>query len=136
MAIDVNSAKYTATKLIKKVSPFASPHVDSLKVVNQKFYEQIISPRTLKIETHKLESPLCVHAEFSSRTSSQNGTKFEIYKLPEETIKVLKNRYGEIIKFKSSMDCHNFSPEWTYKNVKEAMAEKLRAFLKWEHSYN
>ena len=130
MTININEAKYSAYTLVKKMSSFASPHVDGLKITNQKLYEQIVDPRTLKIEIHKIESPLGIHAEFSSRTSKQNGNKFEIYKLPEETIKVLKNRFGEIIKFKSSVVSHNFSPEWTYKNVKETMAEKLRVFLR------
>lgn len=129
MAIDVNNVRNTATKLVKKTSSFASPYVDGLKITNQKFYEQGIN-QTLqpRLETHRLESKDGIHAEFSSRTSK--NYKFEVYKLPEETIKILKNRFGEIIRFKSTMDCHNKQAEWTYRNVKETMAEKLRAFLR------
>ena len=130
MAIDINSVRYTAVTLIKKSSTFASPRIDGLKLTNTKFYEQYPDPRTLKIETHRIESPAGIHIEFSSRKNLQNGNMFEVYKFPEETIKILKNRFGEILKFKSSLDCHNLNPEWTYKNAKESMAEKFKRFLK------
>lgn len=130
MAIDINDARYTAVKLIKKSSTFASPRIDGLKMTNTKFYEQYSDPRTLKIETHKIENEKGVEIEFSSRKNLQNGNMFEIYKFPEETIKILKNRFGEILKFKSTIDCHNENAEWTYKQAKESIAGKFRNFLK------
>lgn len=126
MAIGLNLAEKTAQPLLKKCTTFNSPNLTNYKMVNTKYYSK--TPLNPNIETNKFVTPEGINTEFSSKTF-QNGYKFEIYRLPDEVIKVLKNKFGEIKAFKSSIEQHNQNPARSYENVKDAMRSKTHNFL-------
>lgn len=128
MAIGLNLAEPTASKIIKKVSKFSSPDVDDFKMIHSKYYHPDKSPLNPEIETLQFTNSDKVQTEFSSR-KFQNGCRFEVYKLPDEIIKVFKNKFGEIKAFKSSIEQHNQTPSRTYENVKDAMRAQTHNFL-------
>lgn len=126
MTITLNTINQTAGKLLKQTTIFNSPHIDTLKMVNNKYYSK--TPLNPEIETHKIMSPKGIHSEFSSKTFT-NGSKFEVYRLSDEIIKVAKNRFGEIKAFKSNIKQHNLDPMRIYENVKKAMHSQIHNFL-------
>lgn len=81
-----------------------------------------------KIESHKFSTRDGIKCEFSTK-SFQDGSKLDVFRLPDEIIKVVKNRFGEIKAFKSSIEQHNSNPEKTYEKAKEVISAKTRNFL-------
>ena len=113
-------------KLISKAVTFNSPRTYSSKLINSKYYtENALAP---KIETSQIISSKGKNIEFSIK-KFDNGEKFELYKLPDEIIKVIKNKFGEIKAFKSSIEQHNENPYKTYENAKESMNAQIKNFL-------
>ena len=86
------------------------------------------SPLMPKIESHKFSTRDGIKCEFSTK-SFQDGSKLDVFRLPDEIIKVVKNRFGEIKAFKSSIEQHNSNPEKTYEKAKEVISAKTRNFL-------
>lgn len=113
-------------KLISKSVTFNSPKVDGLKMINEKLYPK--TPLNPRIETHKIINPNGNSTEFISK-KFDNGGRFELYRFPDEVIKLIKNKYGELKSFKSSIAQHNEKPQRTYEKAKSAMEEHLKGFL-------
>lgn len=113
-------------KLISKAVTFNSPKTYNSRLINSKYYTT--SPLNPKIETNKIINSNGKNIEFSIR-KFDNGKKFELYKLPDEVIKVIKNKFGEIKAFKSSIDQHNENPYKTYENAKASMNAQIKSFL-------
>lgn len=128
MAIGLNINGQTASKLIKKSSEFASPKFDGLKMIHSHYHKPNKSPLNPEIETLQFINNEKIQSEFSTR-KFQNGDRFEVYRLPDEVIKVLKNKFGEIKAFKSSIAQHNHKPAIAYENAKNAMRSKTHNFL-------
>ena len=109
-------------KLIKKVATFKSPYNPRIRMENSRYYTS--SPLNPTIETTKIFDNKNIYAEYN-RKKLENGYIFESYKLPDEILKVLKNRFGEIKGLKSSIKQHNSAPEQTYEKVKNAMQSNI-----------
>lgn len=124
----LNIAQKTAETLAQKSVTFVSPRVPDLKLVNTKYYNNSGSLFNPNIETFTIKNGSGAITEFSSKRFS-DGSRFEIYKLPDEIIKVLKNRFGEIKAFKSTIEQHNSQPEEIYENVKNTMRSKTHNFF-------
>ena len=124
----LNIAQKTAETLAQKSVTFVSPRVPDLKLVNTKYYNNSGSLFNPNIETFTIKNGSGAITEFSSKRFS-DGSRFEIYKLPDEIIKVLKNRFGEIKGFKSTVEQHNRQPEEIYENVKNTMRSKTHNFF-------
>lgn len=124
----LNIAKKTAETLSKKSVAFISPRVPDLKLVNTKYYNNSGSLFNPNIETFTITNGSGAITEFSSKRFN-DGSRFEIYKLPDEIVKVLKNRFGEIKAFKSTVEQHNRQPEEIYENVKNTMRSKTHNFF-------
>ncbi len=124
----LNIAQKTAETLAQKSVTFVSPRVPDLKLVNTKYYNNSGSLFNPNIETFTIKNGSGAITEFSSKRFS-DGSRFEIYKLPDEIIKVLKNRFGEIKAFKSTVEQHNRQPEEIYENVKNTMRSKTHNFF-------
>jgi len=121
MAIRLN-----AQILNKKVAQFNSPRVDGLKMINTRYY--IKNPLRPVIESHQFINNGKINAEFSSKTLS-NGDKFEVYRTPEETVKLIQDKLGKIKAFKSSIDIHNQIPGEICEKMKESFTHKTHNFL-------
>lgn len=124
----LNIAQKTAETLAQKSVTFVSPRVPDLKLVNTKYYNNSGSLFNPNIETFTIKNGSGAITEFSSKRFS-DGSRFEIYKLPDEIIKVLKNKFGEIKAFKSTVEQHNRQPEEIYENVKNTMRSKTHNFF-------
>ena len=124
----LNITEKTAQNLAKKSVTFVSPRVHGLKMVNAKYYNTSGNLLNPNIETFTINNRDGVISEFSSKRF-QDGSKFEIYRLPDEIIKVFKNKFGEIKAFKSSIEQHNTQPESIYENVKNTMRSKTHNFF-------
>ncbi len=118
--------KLNAQILNKKVTIFDSPRVDGLKMINTKYYDK--SPLRPIIESHQFINNGKINAEFSSKTLS-NGDKFEVYRTPEEIVKLIQYRFGGIKAFKSSIDIHNQTPEKIRNKMKDSFTNKTHNFL-------
>ncbi len=124
----LNIAQKTAETLAQKSVTFVSPRVPDLKLVNTKYYNNSGSLFNPNIETFTIKNGSGAITEFSSKRFN-DGSRFEIYKLPDEIVKVLKNRFGEIKAFKSTVEQHNRQPEEIYENVKNTMRSKTHNFF-------
>ncbi len=124
----LNIAQKTAETLAQKSVTFVSPRVPDLKLVNTKYYNNSGSLFNPNIETFTIKNGSGAITEFSSKRFD-DGSKFEIYKLPDEIIKIFKNRFGEIKAFKSTVEQHNRQPEEIYENVKNTMRSKTHNFF-------
>lgn len=124
----LNIAQKTAETLAQKSVTFVSPRVPDLKLVNTKYYNNSGSLFNPNIETFTIKNGSGAITEFSSKRFN-DGSRFEIYKLPDEIIKVLKNKFGEIKAFKSTVEQHNRQPEEIYENVKNTMSSKTHNFF-------
>ena len=113
-------------KLISKSVTFNSPRNTGSRMINTKYYtNSLLNPR---IETHLILNKNSNKIEFSSK-KFDNGDKFELYKLPDRMIKIVKNQFGEIKAFKSSISQHNENPMRTSENAKSIIASQTRNFL-------
>lgn len=126
MAIGLNITEKTAGVLLKQAVPFNSPEISGLRMINTKYYKT--TPRNPRIETNQIIGKNGNPIEFSIK-KFDNGDKFELYKLPDEVIKILKNKFGEIKAFKSSIKQHNDNPQKTYENAKLSMRSQVCNFL-------
>ena len=115
-----------AVQLLKKSIEFNSSRTPGYRMTNTKYYTK--SPLMPKIESHKFSTRDGIKCEFSTK-SFQDGSKLDVFRLPDEIIKVVKNRFGEIKAFKSSIEQHNSNPEKTYEKAKEVISAKTRNFL-------
>ncbi len=115
------------TPLTKHVSSFTSPYINGAKMINTRYYEP--NRQFSKIESHEITYPNGANTSFTTKTFS-NGNKLEVYRLPDEIVKVLKNRFGEVLGFKSSIKQHNIEPERTYENIKNVVHERTINFLR------
>ncbi len=115
-----------AVPLLKKSVEFNSSRTPGYRMTNTKYYTK--SPLMPKIESHKFSTRDGIKCEFSTK-SFQDGSKLDVFRLPDEIIKVVKNRFGEIKAFKSSIEQHNSNPEKTYEKAKEVISAKTRNFL-------
>ncbi|HIS83234.1 hypothetical protein KID03_09460 [bacterium] len=115
-----------AVPLLKKSIEFNSSRTPGYRMTNTKYYTK--SPLMPKIESHKFSTRDGIKCEFSTK-SFQDGSKLDVFRLPDEIIKVVKNRFGEIKAFKSSIEQHNSNPEKTYEKAKEVISAKTRNFL-------
>ena len=115
-----------AVPLLKKSIEFNSSRTPGYRMTNTKYYTK--SPLMPKIESHKFSTTDRIKCEFSTK-SFQDGSKHDVFRLPDEIIKVVKNRFGEIKAFKSSIEQHNSNPEKTYEKAKEVISAKTRNFL-------
>ena len=113
-------------QLLKKSIEFNSSRTPGYRMTNTKYYTK--SPLMPKIESHKFSTRDGIKCEFSTK-SFQDGSKLDVFRLPDEIIKVVKNRFGEIKAFKSSIEQHNSNPEKTYEKAKEVISAKTRNFL-------
>ena len=114
--------------LIPKNTIFKSPRIKDLTMINTKYFNKSNTSLTPDIESIKIQKGRDTVVEFSSKKFS-NGNLFEVYRLNNEIIKVLKNRFGEIINFKSSISNNNNTPAHTYELAKDAINAKIRNFL-------
>lgn len=125
MPIGIN----TAEKLIKQTSKFDSSHTKGLQMINERYFTKSkgvsLSP---DIESQKIKLGHKTISEFSTK-KFKNGDKFEVYRLPEHIIKVLKNRFGEIKKFSNSNKNDTGKSETILEQVKTLFAEKIQEFL-------
>ena len=115
-----------AVPLLKKSVEFNSSRTPGYRMTNTEYYTK--SPLMPKIESHKFSTRDGIKCEFSTK-SFQDGSKLDVLRLPDEIIKVVKNRFGEIKAFKSSIEQHNSNPEKTYEKAKEVISAKTRNFL-------
>ena len=115
-----------AVPLLKKSVEFNSSRTPGYRMTNTKYYTK--SPLMPKIESHNFSTRDGIKCEFSTK-SFQDGSKLDVFRLPDEIIKVVKNRFGEIKAFKSSIEQHNSNPEKTYEKAKEVISAKTRNFL-------
>ena len=115
-----------AVPLLKKSVEFNSSRTPGYRMTNTKYYTK--SPLMPKIESHKFSTRDGIKCEFSTK-SFQDGSKLDVFRLPDEIIKVVKNRFGEIKAFKSSIEQHNSNPEKTYEKAKDVISAKTRNFL-------
>lgn len=126
MTIGIN----TAERLIKQTSTFASSHTKGLHMINERYFAKSkgisLNPN---IETQKIKLENKTISECSTKIF-KNGNKFEVYRLPEGIVKVLKNRFGEIKKFSGSNKDKNINAETTLENIKTLFAEKIQEFLR------
>lgn len=125
MSIGIN----TAEKLIKQTSKFDSSHTKGLQMINERYFTKSkgvsLSP---EIETQKIKLGHKTISEFSTK-KFKNGDKFEVYRLPECIVKVLKNRFGEIKKISNNNRIYNIKSDAILENVKNLFAGKVKEFL-------
>ncbi len=126
MSIKLDMLKTPAGNLFRKSTTFVSPDVEGLKMVNKTIYKE--SPLNPLIETNKILDQDVLKAQFTSKRLS-NGDRVEHYNFPDELIRVVKNKFGQIKEFKSSIEQHNTTPKQTYEDVKNAMTSLVRSFL-------
>ncbi len=115
-------------RLTQKNTIFKSPRIKDLTMLNTRYFNKTNTLLTPDIESIKIQKGRDTVVEFSSKKFS-NGNIFEVYRLNDEIIKVLKNRFGEIINFKSSISNNNNNPAHTYELAKDAVNAKIRNFL-------
>ncbi len=115
-------------KLIEKTSTFNSHLVKGLnvKISNYNFVNSNIP----KIESSVIKDSSGVIAEFSSKRMD-NGSRFEVYKQRENVLKVLKNKFGEILSFKfnGSKNTQVLTPENIIENTKNDFLVKLKSVI-------
>lgn len=126
MSIKLDMLKTPAGNLFRKSTTFVSPDIEGLKMVNKTIYKE--SPLNPLIETNKILDQDVLKAQFTSKRLS-NGDRVEHYNFPDELIRVVKNKFGQIKEFKSSIEQHNTTPKQTYEDVKNAMTSLVRSFL-------
>lgn len=116
-----------SVKLLRKNAQFNSLHIDGLKMVQTKY--SFPQTRTPYIVSNKIVNNGIKEIEYSEKRFS-NGNIFEVYNLPGEIIKVIKNKFGEIKALKSSTKSHNsINQERLYQGVKDIMEYKIKNFL-------
>ncbi len=115
-----------AVPLLKKSVEFNSSRTPGYIMTNTKYYTT--PPLKLEIESHRFSTKDGIKCEYSSKTF-QDKSKLEVFRLPDEVIKVVKNRFGEIKAFKSSIKQHNLNPDKTYEKAKDVISSKTHAFL-------
>ena len=111
------------THFRRKAKPYANK-----KKSYTRYFDSSTSVLNPKIETHRFENKDGVYSKFESR-KFDNGDRFELYQTPEEEIKLVKNRFGEIKAFKSSVPTHNNSPEIVLEKIKDVFASLNRNFF-------
>lgn len=118
----------TAIKLTKEVHSFKSPHVKGLTLNNTEYF--LAGQKSLNIETSKITDWTGVNAEYSSKKLS-NGAKFEVYRMKDAVLKIIKDKFGEIkaYKFKGMEKSEAMPKESIIENTKLAFASKIRSFL-------
>ncbi len=125
MSIGIN----TAERLIKQISKFDSTRTKGLQMINERYFTKSKGVSlTPTIETQKIELGHKTISEFSTKTF-KNGDKFEVYRLPECIVKVLKNRFGEIKKFSNSNKNYTGKSETILEHVRSLFSRKIREFL-------
>lgn len=121
MVIGLNLGTKSARILNKKVATFNSPHTEGLKIVNTRYFDDKGSVLNPKIETHQFIDKNSIQARYESK-KFENGDRFELYQTPEQEIKLIKNRFGEIKAFKSNLPARrNFQPH---------LIERVQNFIK------
>lgn len=115
-------------RLTQKNTIFKSPRIKDLTMLNTRYFNKTNTLLNPDIESIKIQNGQDTLVEFSSKKFF-NGNIFEVYRLNDEIIKVLKNRFGEIINFKSSISNNNNNPAHTYELAKDAVNAKIRNFL-------
>lgn len=128
MAIGLNLGAKTAQALKKKVTTFNSPNVEGLKIINTRYFDNSTSALNPKIESHQFWNKNGIYARFEGK-KFENGDRFELYKTPEEEIKLIKTRFGDIKAFKSSVPAHNKAPQIIAEKIKDVFASLNHSFL-------
>ena len=125
MPIGINKVE----KLIKKTSEFTSTHTKGMRMINERYFMQSkgISYNP-DIETQKIMLDNKTISEFSSKIFP-NGDRFEVYRLPEGTVKILKNRFGEIKNFSNSNKNSLLKPDTALEYIRSLFYDKIQEFL-------
>ena len=142
MSVNLGLPIQGSSKLIKKISIFNSPHIDGYKLVNTKYYDsgkltrrpRIESVQFIKTKDETETASLIANKESSvlgeyNGKSFENSSKFEIYKLHEDVIKLIKDRFGTIIAFKTNVKNSKLNNDRLYDNFKTALNGMTRNFL-------
>ncbi len=118
----------TALRLSKEVHSFKSPHVKGLALSNSEYF--MAGQKSPYIEASKITDWSGVNAEYSSKKLT-DGAKFEVYRMKDAVLKVIKDKFGEIkaYKFNGMKKSDAMSKENIIENTKLAFASKVRSFL-------
>mgnify|MGYP004610099125 CR=1 FL=1 len=124
MELNVNSG----LKLAKEIQPFKSPHVKGLSLKNSQYYMN--GRKTPYIESSQISDLSGINAEFSTKKLA-NGGIFEVYRMKDVVLKLIKNKFGDIKAFKlSGMEKSDVMPkENIIENTKQAFAAKVKSFF-------
>lgn len=105
---------------------FKSPSVNGLQLVEKLHYIQ--KPTRPTIMTKKLSMDGKTLAEFSQKELG-NGLKLETYESNGSTIKLVKNKFGDFIAFKTNIEDYRFGPQKLVEHMQEAIRAKFSSFL-------
>lgn len=108
--------------LIHTTKTFHSPSVNGLHVVEKLAFAE--KPTRPTIMSKKLVLGKKTLAEVSIKELS-NGLKFESYNSSGDTIKLIKDKFGNYLSFKSNIKNYNFDPKRLVENMKLTIRQKL-----------
>ena len=123
MSLDINPA----VKLIEKTSKFTSKRATTGVLVDKE-YKLANGAMLPFIKSNQIFDSGKIVAE-SSVKKFADGSKFEVYRMKDSVLKILKNKFGEILGYKSSEKSSVLSKEEIIENTKMAFASKVRRFL-------
>ena len=105
-----------STRMIRQVKNIASPYSDySMKLTKW-------TPNSAK--KPRIESMAFTNSTYSKRVS-QNGVVFEIFKSNNEVLKILRDRFGKVLGYKSNFKIPLDDVNRVYDNASNMMRSRL-----------
>lgn len=110
---------------------FKSPVVDGLQLVEKLHYTE--KPTRPTIMTKKLSMDGKTLAEFSQKELG-NGLKLETYDANGSTIKLVKDKFGDFLAFKTNIEDSHIEKQHLVENMQNALRSKFASFFNPEYS--
>lgn len=105
---------------------FNSPKVNGLQLVEKLAYTE--KPTRPTIMTKRLSMGEKTLAEFSQKELG-NGLKLETYNANGNTVKLVKNKLGEFLAFRTNIEDYRFGPYKLVEHMQDAIRAKFSSFL-------
>lgn len=115
----------TVTKLLNKTTQFNSQRVPDYVLTSKRYYTK--NPHNPVIEELTMSDKKNVTRSVSVRRPS--GVNLNILEANGEYIKVLRDRLGQVLSYKSNINFRPEDLEWIYKNTVELINAKLLDFF-------
>lgn len=115
----------TVTKLLSKTTQFNSTRVSDYVLTNKRYYTK--SPYRPVIEEQVLsDNKNITRCSFMRRP---NGLSLNVLEANGEFIKVLRDKFGKVLSYKSNVNFRPEDLERVYKNTTELVRSRLENFL-------